>query len=164
MWWFDRCVTRRVEPSPSVSPEPTLRHALRHVSKQFSGQLQRRIQEHGVSHAEYVAMFALKRLPNLSSAEVSRWTGVTPQAGNQIVQGLLERELVQRHPSRDHGRVLLIELTDEGRRVIDACERDANDLENQMCQEMTGEQRSELMSLLRLAAAGLGSPISSPAR
>jgi DNA-binding MarR family transcriptional regulator len=155
-------VTRRLIPSPSVSPEPTLRHALRHVSKQFSSQLQRLLQEHGVSQAEYVAMFALKRLPGLSSAEVSRWTGVTPQAGNQIVKALLDRELVQRRPSRDHGRVLLIELTDEGRRVIDACERDADELENRMCQGMTGDQRRELMALLRLAAAGLGSPIAGP--
>jgi DNA-binding MarR family transcriptional regulator len=145
-------VTRRLIPSPSLSPEPTLRHALRHVSKQFSSQLQRLLQEHGVSQAEYVAMFALKRLPGLSSAEVSRWTGVTPQAGNQIVKALLDRGLVRRRPSRDHARVLLIDLTEEGRRVID------------VCQGMTSEQRQELMSLLRMAAAGLGSPISGPVR
>lgn len=117
-----------------------------------------------MSQAEYVVLFALKRLPELSSAEVSRWTGVTPQAGNQIVKGLLERNLVHRHPSRDHGRVLLIELTDEGRRVIDACEKDADELENRMCQGMTPEQRSELMFLLREAASGLGAPISNAVR
>lgn len=153
-------MSRRLLASPSVSPDPTLRHVLRHVARTYQAQLTEQFQLYGISDAEYTVLFVLKRMPGLSSAEISRWTAVTAQAGNQIVKALLEQDLVTRRPSVEHGRVLLIELSAEGRRIVDACEKHANDLEAQMCERMAAEERATFMHLLRLAADGLGSPIS----
>jgi DNA-binding MarR family transcriptional regulator len=153
-------MSRRLLASPSVSPDPTLRHVLRHVSRTYQSQLSEQFKQHGVSDAEYTVLFVLKRMPGLSSAEISRWTAVTAQAGNQIVKSLLEQGLVVRRPSDDHGRVLLIELTERGRQVVDACERHANALEDQMCEGMADGERADFIRLLRVAADGLGSPIS----
>lgn len=157
-------MSRRLLASPSVSPDPTLRHVLRHVARTYQAQLTEQFKAYGVSDAEYTVMFVLKRMPGLSSAELSRWTAVTAQAGNQIVKSLLEQGLVMRRPSDDHGRVLLIELTPEGRRVVDACEEHANALEDQMCGSMSQGERADFVRLLRSAADGLGSPISTVAR
>lgn len=153
-------MSRRLLASPSVSPDPTLRHVLRHVARTYQAQLTEQFKLYGVSDAEYTVMFVLKRMPGLSSADISRWTAVTAQAGNQIVKSLLKRGLVMRRPSDDHGRVLLIELTPEGRGVVDACEQHANALEDQMCERMSPDERADFVRLLRSAADGLGSPIS----
>jgi len=157
-------MSRRLLASPSVSPDPTLRHVLRHVARTYQAQLTEQFQQYGISDAEYTVLFVLKRMPGLSSAEISRWTAVTAQGGNQIVKSLLTQGLVSRRPSSDHGRVLLIELTSEGRRIVDACERHANALEDQMCAAMAPQERADFMRLLRLAADGLGSPISTVSR
>jgi len=157
-------MSRRLLASPSVSPDPTLRHVLRHVARTIQAQLTEQFKRYGVSDAEYTVMFVLKRMPGLSSAEISRWTAVTAQAGNQIVKSLAEQGFVVRRPSDDHGRVLRIELTTEGRRVVDACERHANAVEDQMCEGMSPEERGDFVRLLRSAAIGLGSPIAEVAR
>lgn len=157
-------MSRRVLASPSVSPDPTLRHVLRHVARTFQAQLTEQFRAYGVSDAEYTVLFVLKRMPGLSSAEISRWTAVTAQAGNQIVKSLLAQGLVTRRQSDDHGRVLMIELSPEGRRIVDACEGHANALEAQMCEGMSADERTDFVRLLRLAADGLGSPISTLAR
>lgn len=137
---------------------------LRHVARTYQAQLTEQFKRYGVSDAEYTVLFVLKRMPGLSSAEISRWTAVTAQAGNQIVKSLLEQELVTRRPSDDHGRVLLVELSAQGRKVVDACERHANALEDQMCDRMATGERADFVRLLRLAADGLGSPISALAK
>ncbi|MGM7699124.1 MarR family winged helix-turn-helix transcriptional regulator [Microbacterium sp. A84] len=157
-------MSRRLLASPSVSPDPTLRHVLRHVARTYQAQLSEQFGQYGISDAEYTVLFVLKRMPGLSSAEISRWTAVTAQAGNQIVKSLSESGLVTRRQSEDHGRVLLIELSPEGRRIVDACEKHANDLEAQMCEQMSVDERAAFMRLLRSAADGLGSPISTVAR
>src|SRR5690606_2432390 len=153
-------MSRRLLASPSLSPDPTLRHVLRHVARTYQAQLTEQFKDYGVSDAEYTVLFVLKRMPGLSSAEISRLTAVTAQAGNQIVKSLLEQKLVDRRPSDDHGRVLLVELTALGRKVVDACEQHANALEDQMCEHMAAGERAEFVRLLRLAADGLSSPIS----
>lgn len=134
------------------------------MARTYQAQLTAQFQQYGISDAEYTVLFVLKRMPGLSSADISRWTAVTAQAGNQIVKSLLAQELVTRRRSEEHGRVLLIELTPEGRRIVDACELHANALEDEMCGRMSVEERADFMRLLCVAADGLGSPISRPPR
>src|ERR1700733_12922510 len=119
----------RIEPSPAESPDPTLRHALRHVNRLFHAQFRTKLAEHGVTDAEYYALFALRRLPGMSSADLARWTGVTAQGANQVLKSLIDNGLVERHASQSHGRILEARLTPRGEAVIGACERDAHALE-----------------------------------
>ena len=116
------------ERNPARSPDPTLRHALRHVVRAFSAKLSARLAEYGVSEAEYVSMFALRRLPNMSNADLSRWTGVSPQGANEVLKSLIASGMVERHPAADHGRILEASLTVRGEEVIAACEDAANTL------------------------------------
>ena len=81
--------------APLVSPDPTLRHALKHVSRLFQSELRYRLAQHGVSEAEYMTLFALRRLPNMSSADLARWTGVSAQSANQVLKALIDAGLVE---------------------------------------------------------------------
>jgi len=57
----------------------------------------------------------------LSSADLARLTLLTPQTVNVIVRNLEERGAIRRAPHPVHGRILSIELTDDGRRLLAAC-------------------------------------------
>lgn len=57
----------------------------------------------------------------LSSADLARLTLLTPQTVNVIVRNLEERGAIRRAPHPVHGRILSIELTEDGRRLLAAC-------------------------------------------
>ncbi len=150
-------------PSPAESPDPTLRHALKHVSRLFQSELRYRLAQHGVSEAEYMTLFALRRLPNMSSADLARWTGVSAQSANQVLKALIDAGLVERRSSSSHGRILEARLTRKGHRVIAACEEEADSVEQLMCSGMAPGEIDQFEELLRKAATGLGAPIGSGA-
>jgi DNA-binding MarR family transcriptional regulator len=72
---------------------------------------------------------------------------------------LIASGLVERHPAPNHGRILEACLTEQGEKVITACEEAAGALEAEMCAELEQEEVAVLESLLRRCAAGLGAPI-----
>lgn len=147
------------ERNPRQSPDPTLRHALRQVTRAFSAKLTAQLNEHGVSEAEYVSMFALRRIPNMSNADLSRWTGVSPQGTNEVLKNLIAHGLVERHRSPHHARILEARLTTRGNEVIAACENAANSLEAVMCAQLRPDEVVVLEDLLRRCADALGAPI-----
>jgi DNA-binding MarR family transcriptional regulator len=147
------------ERNPAQSPDPTLRHALRHVVRAFSAKMSGRLAEFGVSDAEYVSLFALRRIPDMSNADLARWTGVSPQGTNEVLKSLIASGLVDRHPAPDHGRILQASLTEHGEEVIAACEDAANALEAEMCSGLSPHEVTVLEDLLRRCADGLGAPI-----
>ena len=148
-----------MERNPPRSPDPTLRHALRHVVRAYSAKMSGRLAEYGISEAEYVSMFALRRIPNMSNADLARWTGVSPQGTNEVLKSLIAGGMVERHPSASHGRILEACLTDRGEEVIAACEDAANALEAEMCSGLEPHEVGLLEDLLRRCAEGLNAPI-----
>lgn len=147
------------ERNPRQSPDPTLRHVLRQVTRTFHTKLSRRLAEYSVSEAEYVSLFALRRIPNMSNADLSRWTGVAAQNSNQVLKSLVARGLVGRRRSPEHGRIIEVYLTERGEEVIAACEEAANALEAEMCSSLRPDEVAVLDDLLRRCADGLGVPI-----
>ena len=141
--------------------DPTLRHALRRVYRTFNGKLTGRLAEHGVSEAEYVIMFSLRRIPGLSNADLARGTGVSPQVTSEVLKTLIARGLVVRHPAADHGRILEAVLTDEGEETIAACEDAANALEAEMCAQLSPDEVALFDDMLHRCADALGVPIRS---
>jgi DNA-binding MarR family transcriptional regulator len=140
--------------------DPTLRHALRRVYRTFNTKLTQRLAEHGVSEAEYVIMFTLRRIPGMSNADLARGTGVSPQVTNEVLKTLIANGMVERHPAPDHGRILEACLTEQGEETIAACEDSANALEGEMCVRLEPHEVIVLEDLLRRCADGLGVPIS----
>lgn len=148
-----------VERNPARSPDPTLRHALRHVVRAYSVRLSGRLAEYGISEAEYVSMFALRRIPNMSNADLARWTGVSPQGTNEVLKSLIRGGMVERHPSPNDGRILEACLTERGEEVIAVCEDAANALEAEMCSLLEPHEVVLLEDLLHRCADGLNAPI-----
>lgn len=102
------------------------------VERRLRARLDAAVAAHGVTTTEYVALNLLRDHDGLSSAQVARWTFVTPQAANLVVSALERRGLVRRRPDPRHRRVLRTSVTARGLRVLERCERSMDAIEADM--------------------------------
>lgn len=73
---------------------------------------------------------------------------IAPRSATEVVDGLESRGLVQRRPDPDDRRAILVELTDEGRRVMSAI-RGARDTEAQaLFGRLSTADRADLARIL----------------
>jgi len=103
----------------------------------------------------YTAMTILESTPDISSAELARRTFVSAQAANELVSGLHERGLVERRPNPDHGKIMLLRLTDSGRDTLARCVPKVRELEQRMLIELSAGSAAEFRQNLRASIRAL---------
>lgn len=110
-----------------------------------------------VTVPQYAALSVLAEEPGLSNATLARRSFVTPQTMNQIVVRLEAAGLVERRAHPEHGRVLQTYLTGEGEELRKQCAERVDAVEGQMVSGLTGDERANLLGLLRRCSAALRS-------
>lgn len=103
----------------------------------------------------YTAMTILDTSPDISSADLARRTFVSAQAANELVSGLQERGFVERRPNPDHGKIMLLRLTDSGREMLARCVPQVRELEQQMLMELSAGSAAEFQHNLRASITAL---------
>lgn len=96
---------------------------------------------HGVTTLQYTALSVLARHDGMSSAALSRRSFVTPQTMNEMVLWFERRGLVARERDPQNRRVLLIHLTEDGRRVVADCTEIVRELEERVHSSMDDGER-----------------------
>jgi DNA-binding MarR family transcriptional regulator len=130
-------------------------YLLRQAWAEFRSAMDDALRAHGLTAPQYVALGVLARDPGISGADLARACVTTPQAMNGVI-GTLERiGLVQRHPHPTHGRILQIELTDEGRRRLDAAHPVVRELEETIEEGFSAEEVAVIKAWLVVAARRL---------
>ncbi len=147
--------------SPDKSPErrDRLENRIGYELKKAQHVLRLRIDEAlkelGVTTPQYAALSVLAEEPGLSNAGLARRSFVTPQTMNQILIRLEEAGLVERRPHPEHGRVLQAFLTKEGEKLRRDCVTRVDAIEGRMVAEVSEEERSLLLGMLRRCSAAL---------
>jgi len=122
----------------------------------------------GLTPALFVVLFRLKHSEGLSSADLARTIGVRPQSIVDLIQPLEKKGLIKRRQDPEHGRILRIELTAPGERLLDRVIPVARSLEEELFSSLTAEQvehlRDGLLQLLASAQAHESHPIARRAR
>jgi DNA-binding MarR family transcriptional regulator len=130
-------------------------YLLRQAWAEFRSAMDDALRAHGLTAPQYVALGVLARDPGISGADLARACVTTPQAMNGVI-GTLERAgLVQRHPHPTHGRILQIELTDEGRRRLEAAHPVVRELEGTIEEGFSAEEVAVIKAWLVVAARRL---------
>ena len=106
------------------------------------------VKPHGVNVPHYTALSILGRRNGLSNAQLARRSYVSPQGMNQVLDELIRLGLVTRRQSRTHGRVLHVQLTARGRRVLAACDTAVDQMERDMLQDIRADELRQLMNSL----------------
>lgn len=115
---------------------------------------------HNLTVAQYSTLMLLDFVPEASAAQLSRACLVTPQTMATVVANLEEKGYVARRPSPLHRRVLGVRLTDAGRGVVRAADRDAKAVESRLASVFTPAESELLRHLLVRAAEILAATIS----
>ncbi|WP_068160975.1 MarR family winged helix-turn-helix transcriptional regulator [Rhodococcus phenolicus] len=149
--FVDRVRTAWAESYPELDTRPidVIGRIIR-VSSLALNQLDHELTGSGVTRTEFEVLCALARSPHpLRASEVTSVTGMsgastTKHADRLVGLGLLERKRLERD-----GRVVLLDLTDAGRRVVEAEYPRRVTRELHMLDGLSDDELDTLTSLLR---------------
>lgn len=117
---------------------------------------------HGVTITQFSVLTALAEEPGLSNAELARRAFITPQSMNENLRDLEQRRWITRSRHPTHGRILRIDLTDEGHAMLRACDATVTVIEQRMLADLDSGQRRQLSAGLRACIAALTAAQSDP--
>jgi DNA-binding MarR family transcriptional regulator len=137
------------------APRARVGYLVYRVERRVRTRLDEATRAHGVTTTEYVALSVLRDRDGMSSAELARWSFVTPQAMNLVISALEERRLVRRRPDPHHRRVLRASVTSKGRKVLERCDEGMDQIEADMLRDLPPEEAETLRSALAACAHAL---------
>jgi DNA-binding MarR family transcriptional regulator len=122
-----------------------LRYVSNHVSQAFA----RKVEEHGVTVAEWVLMRQLFDEDALAPSRVAERMGMTRGAVSKLADRLIAKSLLVRTPDPEDGRAQTLSLTRAGRSMVPklAALADANDAE--FFDHLAPDDRAALLRILR---------------
>jgi len=143
------------EPTAARTRRPHLR--LAYVIGSLDRILRRRMTDAlaplGLTLAQFTALSVLDAKGQASNAQVAERSFITPQSANEVMNAMASRNWVSREPDPTHGRIVLLQLTDEGRAVLRECEQAVKAIEKQMMEgielEAAGAVQTHLETFVR---------------
>jgi DNA-binding MarR family transcriptional regulator len=130
-------------------------YLIKRAQAAINAHMTRALHEHGVTLTQFAVLTALAEEPGLSNAELARRAFITPQSMNENLRELEQRDWVARSRHPTHGRILQIELTEEGSAILQACDATVTVIEQRMLAELDAGQRRQLAAALRSCIAAL---------
>ncbi|CAJ1500447.1 MarR family transcriptional regulator [[Mycobacterium] kokjensenii] len=107
----------------------------------------------GLTLPEFVCMRVLSQRPGLSSAELARHAGVTPQAMNTVLHRLQNRGAVSRPDSVPSGRALPATLTDAGLDLLSRAEDAVRVADRRVLAALSDAEQHRLRAMLERIGA-----------
>lgn len=143
-------------PSELGAVDEAVGYVLKQVATVLRTTLDAALRPLDLTTPQYSCLEVLGQRPGLSASELARAVFVSRQAMHQLLRGLAERGLTARPDVPDRGRALPTELTDEGRRVLEAASAVAAGVEQRMTDGFDAQRRARFLADLRECAAALG--------
>ncbi|QCQ93205.1 MarR family winged helix-turn-helix transcriptional regulator [Rhodococcus sp. SGAir0479] len=120
------------------------------ISSQALHQLERALAPSGVSRAEFEVLCALARSDRpLRASEVTAVTMVSGAATTKHADRLVKLGLVERQRFERDGRVVLLQVTDAGRELVDRELPQRVERDSRLLDGLDQDERAELARLLR---------------
>ena len=95
-----------------------LGYLLRQANHVVRQRMERSLAEIGVTPPQFLVMTMVANYPGASGADLARLTFLTPQTVSLIVSNLERGGAVARRPHAVHGRIQMLELTEEGQTLL----------------------------------------------
>jgi DNA-binding MarR family transcriptional regulator len=145
-----------------AEPVGRIGYRLTHTQHLLRAALDRELAEHALTTPQFNVLAALDRLTGHSGATLAREALVTPQTMNPIVRTLEQRHLIQRARDPFHRRILRIELTEGGRKLLTLATKIVSKVETRMLRGIEGADRERLLEHLERCGRNLtGKPAGS---
>jgi len=132
---------------------------LNRVDRAANAAIEACLSEHGLSRGEFDVLATLRRSGKsykLAPTALARWMMLSSAAMTNRVDRLEAAGLVERRPDPADRRGVLVALTPDGRRVVDAAVADHVENERRLLEVLSEEEQRMLNELLRKLLLGWG--------
>ena len=147
--------------SAGLRQEPRTSYVVARLERAIRHEVNKRVKRYGLTTLQYATLSILGSRGSragLSNSQLARRAYMTPQSMSEVLQALERKGLVERNPHPNHSRVFPAALTNEGRRVLRACDEVVDGFEREMFADLTPKQeeslRQSLLSAVRALNAG----------
>lgn len=128
---------------------------IKRVQQALRARMDEALSENGLTTSQYAVLSHLRETPSLSNAELARRSFVTAPTMIRIVQDLERLGFVKKAESKIHRKVVDVNLTPEGKRVLDLCESVVQAIQQQMLLGLSASEVDQLSKLLVFCAERL---------
>jgi DNA-binding MarR family transcriptional regulator len=128
--------------------EPRLSYVIGRLDRVLRRRLSAAVEPAGLTLPAYTALSVLRAQGGLSNARLARRSLVTPQSMSEVLAILVEQGYVRRSAEPGHGRVIRIELTSAGSRVLERCDRAVDEVEREMFGDLDADDVTGLRETL----------------
>lgn len=141
---FRRMTLEESQDKELVPQKPATRklYLIKQLQYKMYMRLEAALEATGVTAAQFRTLSALSTDAGKSSADLSRKFGVKPQTMFKQISQLEQNGLIYRTVAEHNKRVLKVDLTEEGRRVLEECDRCARALEDQLFEPLTEAEQA----------------------
>jgi DNA-binding MarR family transcriptional regulator len=129
-------------------------YLLRQASAAHRLKLERALADIEITQPQFLVLTMLSAYTGASNAELARLTLLTPQTVNVIVNNLERMAALVRKPHPEHGRIIELELTEKGKRLLKASRERAHGVERELAQGLSQEEQKLVRRWLTRVASG----------
>lgn len=141
----------------SLAPDERLGLDIKRAEQMLMAAKTAALREHGLTVAQYAALYTLSENPGISGAGLARACLVTPQAAAAVLKALEARSLIARSRNEWNLNVRESALTDAGRTLLTAADETAVQIERRMYDALSVRERAQLKRLLATCTEALDS-------
>ncbi|MDJ0607445.1 MAG: MarR family transcriptional regulator [Kiloniellales bacterium] len=124
-------------------------HLLRCAHKRASALFVAELGEKNLTPAQYLAITRLYDLKRVSQNQLGRMTAMDPATIQGVVQRLMGRGLVERHPDENDRRRVMLCLTSAGRAAVEEIKDQITAINDRILQPLSRGEREHFIRLLR---------------
>jgi MarR family transcriptional regulator, transcriptional regulator for hemolysin len=119
------------------------------VARLLRTEFDRRVRRLGITRAQWLVLTRLHRRPGASLSELAEMMEVEKATAGRMIDRLVANGWVERRTARDDRRVKRVYLTADAERVHKRIWRVAEETVDSALADLSGRERSQLMSLLQ---------------
>lgn len=112
----------------------------------------------GITTPQYAVLSQLELAPGISNAQLARSSFVTAQTMHGIITVLERNGLLKRKNDKNHGRIICMELTSSGQKVLKKAHQLVKEVEARMTNTIASKNKQLLENLLMECVENLNTP------
>ena len=148
-------MSRPLPGAPDEPPSPRVTYLIKRLELAVRADMDAIVGNLGVTVPQYTALSVLARHPGMSGAQLSRRSFVSPQACSEMLAVLERKGLVRRASDAANRRVRRVLLTEDGKRLLAACDSAMDDLERRMLRDLSPRDVDHLRTSLGFCVGAL---------
>ncbi len=131
-----------------MTAEPRLSYVIGRLDRILRRRLAAAVEPCGLTLPAYTALSVLRAHDGLSNARLARRSLVTPQSMSEVLGLLVDRGYVRRLAEPGHARIIRMELTRAGSRVLERCDEAVDAVERAMLGSLDADEAAGIRDTL----------------